>query len=55
MTRKEKLECVSDISLTIGALIALIAGAKAISCLLLGLVLFTTLTSKISNTLWRKK
>lgn len=59
MTNKEKLENVANIALSAGAIVSLLAGAKAISCLLFGLVLFTINTKwlifKTKNKLWRKK
>lgn len=59
MTKKEKLENVANIVLSAGAIVSLLAGAKAISYLLFGLVLFMVSTKwlifKIKNKLWWKK
>lgn len=59
MTKKEKLENVANIALSAGAIASLLAGTKAISCLLLGLVLFMVITKwlifKMKNKLWWKK
>ena len=59
MTKKEKLENVVNIALSAGAIVLLLAGAKAISCLLFGFVLFMVNTKwlifKMKNKLWWKK
>lgn len=59
MIKKEKLENVANIILLAVAIVSLLAGAKAISCLLFGLVLFTVNTKwlifKMKNKLWWKK
>lgn len=59
MTKKEKLENVANIALSAGAIVSLLVGAKAISCLLFGLVLFMISTKwlifKMKNKLWWKK
>lgn len=59
MTKKEKLGNVTNIALSAGAIVSLLAGAKAISYLLFGLVLFMVNTKwlifKMKNKLWWKK
>lgn len=59
MTKKEKLENVANIALSAGAIVSLLAGAKAISYLLFGLVLLMVNTKwlifKMKNKLWWKK
>ena len=58
MTKKEKLENAANIALSAGAIVSLLAGAKAISCLLFGLVLMVNikwLIFKMKNKLWWKK
>ena len=59
MTKKEKLENVANIVLSAGAIVSLLVGAKVISCLLFGLVLFIINTKwlifKMKNKLWWKK
>ena len=59
MIKKEKLENVANIALSAVAIVSLLAGAKAISCLLFGLVLFMIniklLIFKMKNKLWWKK
>lgn len=56
MTKKEKLENVANIALSAGAIVSLLAGTKAISCLIFGLVLFMVSTKwlifKMKNKLW---
>lgn len=58
MTKKEKLVNVANIALSAGAIVSLLAGTKAISCLLFGLVLMVNtkwLIFKMKNKLWWKK
>lgn len=59
MTKKEKLENAANIAFSAGAIVSLLVGAKAISCLLFGLVLFMVITKwlifKMKNKLWWKK
>ena len=55
MTKKEKLENVANIVLSAGAIVSLLAGAKAISCLLLFMVNTKWLIFKMKNKLWWKK
>lgn len=58
MTKKEKLVNVANIAISVGAIVSLLAGTKAISCLLFVLVLMVNtkwLIFKMKNKLWWKK
>lgn len=58
MTKKEKLVNVANIAISAGAVVSLLAGTKAISCLLFVLVLMVNikwLIFKMKNKLWWKK
>lgn len=55
MTKKEKLVNVANIAISAGAVVSLLAGTKAISCLLFVLVLMVNikwLIFKMKNKLW---